>query len=106
MPLLRHADHIVATCLENKNRNFIIFTENVIMKAIRNKGILMYQIEVKLNLIKKKFNPKDGWKVTVDIDSMEMGKGSQQKPEKKEIAEKCWRELNYHILFSSTILNP
>ena len=64
------------------------------MKAIRNKGILMYQIEVKLNLIKKKFNPKDGWNVMVDIDAMEMGTGSLQKPEKREIAEKCWRELN------------
>ena len=53
----------------------------------------MYQIEVKLNLIKKKFNPEDGWKVTVDIDAMEMGKGNQQKPEKGVIAEKCLREL-------------
>lgn len=33
----------------------------------------MYQIQVKLNLIKKEFLPEDGWEVTVDIDAMEMG---------------------------------
>lgn len=44
----------------------------------------MYQLEVKYNLIKNMFNPNHGWDVIVDIDSMERGKGSQNKPEKIE----------------------
>lgn len=46
----------------------------------------MYQIEVKRHLIEKRFHPENGWKVTVDIDAMEMGKGNLNPQEKREIA--------------------
>ena len=48
----------------------------------------MLQIEVKYFLIKNKLNPIDGWKVSTHLDPMELGKGNQNKPEKKEIASK------------------
>lgn len=47
----------------------------------------MYQIEVKYHLILREFPPQDGWKVTVDLDAMEMGKGKQNPPEKRVVAE-------------------
>jgi len=47
----------------------------------------MYQIEIKRHLIEKKFPPDKGWKITTDIDAMEKGKGNQNPPEKREIAE-------------------
>lgn len=46
----------------------------------------LYQIEVKANLIKVAFNPSEGWNVTVDLDAMELGKGKQNSPEKRERA--------------------
>ena len=54
----------------------------------------MYQIEVKRHLIEKRFHPENGWKVTVDIDAMEMGKGNQNSQEKRDIAShhKRWLE--------------
>ena len=56
----------------------------------------MYQIEVKRHLIEKRFHPSDGWNVTVDLDAMEMGKGGQHPPGKREIAlnHRSWMEEN------------
>jgi hypothetical protein len=48
----------------------------------------MYQIEVKRHLIEKRFPPSEGWKVTIDIDAMEMGLGDQNPPEKQAIVNK------------------
>ena len=44
----------------------------------------MYQLEVKRYLIELMFNSSDGWKVSVDIDAMELAKGLQQKDGKKQ----------------------
>lgn len=55
---------------------------------------MLYQLEVKLNLIKVFFNPAGGWRVTVDVDPMERGKGNQQKPEKIERAEAAFEALS------------
>ncbi|CAB1065512.1 hypothetical protein D1BOALGB6SA_10309 [Olavius sp. associated proteobacterium Delta 1] len=54
----------------------------------------MYQVEVKRYLIEHRFHPSDGWSVTVDLDAMEMGKGGQNPPEKREIAlhHRNWME--------------
>ena len=48
----------------------------------------MHQIEVKRYLIEWRFHPHSGWNVTVDLDAMELGKGSQNTQEKRETAEK------------------
>lgn len=48
----------------------------------------MFQIELKLHLVEKLFNPASGWSVTVDIDAMEMAKGGQQPPDKVSVAKK------------------
>jgi hypothetical protein len=53
----------------------------------------MYQLEVKRYLIENKFNPSDGWAVTIDIDAMERAKGSQHKPDKKERVKIAENEL-------------
>jgi hypothetical protein len=47
----------------------------------------MYQIEVKRYLVQQKFSPELGWKVNVDLDAMELGKGDQHPEGKREIAE-------------------
>ena len=47
----------------------------------------MYQVEVKRYLIQQKFPTNQGWKVTVDLDAMELGKGDQHPKGKREIAE-------------------
>jgi len=60
----------------------------------------MYQLEVKRYLIELMFNPSDGWKVSVDIDAMELAKGLQQKDGKKQRvvdAEKKLNELGIEI---------
>jgi hypothetical protein len=61
---------------------------------------MMYQLEVKRYLIELMFNPSDGWKVSVDIDAMELAKGLQQKDGKKQRvvdAEKKLNELGVEI---------
>jgi len=47
----------------------------------------MYQIAVKRYLIEYQFPIRDGWQVTVDLDAMELGKGDQNPPGKRRIAE-------------------
>jgi len=56
----------------------------------------MYQIEVKRHLIEKRFNPSDGWVVTVDLDAMEMGKGPYNTQHKRDSAliHRQWMENN------------
>lgn len=49
----------------------------------------MYQLQVKRWLIAHLFQPIEGWRVTVDIDAMERGKGDQHPAEKKVIAAEC-----------------
>jgi hypothetical protein len=53
----------------------------------------MYQIEVKCYLVSRQFPVRDGWQVTVHLDGMELGKGSQNPPDKRKIAEKCCQKL-------------
>ena len=54
----------------------------------------MYQLEVKQYLVELMFNPSDGWKVTVDIDAMELAKGLQQKDGKKQRVVDAEKKLN------------
>jgi hypothetical protein len=49
----------------------------------------MYQLEVKRWLVAYRFPAMDGWKVTVDIDSMERGVAGQHPPDKRAIASDC-----------------
>jgi hypothetical protein len=56
----------------------------------------MYQIEIKRWLVQHQFNPEFGWRVHVDIDAMERGKGPQNSEEKRiraSIAETALLEL-------------
>lgn len=46
----------------------------------------LYQLEVKLALVRLSFPPAGGWKVHVAVDPMELGKGPQHKPDKAERA--------------------
>lgn len=64
------------------------------------KGETLYQLEVKYWLVKHRFNPCDGWTVTVDVDAMERARGGQHPKDKKarvEEAEKKLRELRVKI---------
>ena len=53
----------------------------------------MYQLEVKLALVRLSFPPASGWRVHVDVDSMERAKGGQHKPDKGERAAAAAAEL-------------
>jgi len=53
----------------------------------------LYQVEVKLALVRLIFSPKAGWRVTVDIDGAEMGKGKQQPRGKASRARGAVRDL-------------
>ncbi|MDP1780176.1 MAG: hypothetical protein Q8K73_07870, partial [Anaerolineales bacterium] len=53
----------------------------------------MYQLEVKRWLVEYRFPPSEGWKVYVDIDSMERANGGQHKPDKKVHAEDAEKAL-------------
>jgi len=60
----------------------------------------MYQLEVKRSLVEHRFSRKDGWSVTVDVDSMERANGGQHPPGKKEavgIAESWLRNDGVEI---------
>ncbi len=54
----------------------------------------MYQVEVKLRLIRKLFSPSQGWVVHCHLDGMELGKGGQQPASKAKIAAQCVAELD------------
>jgi hypothetical protein len=54
----------------------------------------MHQIEVKRNLIRDLFNPSQGWKVYVDLDSMELANGGTHPEGKREVAAKCVEWFN------------
>jgi hypothetical protein len=58
-----------------------------------NHNVLLYQIEVKLALVRGVFSPKAGWRVTVDIDGSEMGKGKQQPRGKGARARTALKEM-------------
>ena len=58
-----------------------------------NRRTPLYQVEVKLALVRRVFSPKAGWKVTVDIDGSEMGKGKQQAHGKAGRARTALKEL-------------
>ena len=69
----------------------------------------MYQIEVKRNLIRHLFHPDNGWKVYVDLDSMEMANGGVHPNGKREAAVSCrqWMEgvgvkIGGHPVFGRT----
>ena len=53
----------------------------------------MYQLEVKRWLVQHRYNPADGWSVTVDIDAMERDADGAHAPGKREIAAECERWL-------------
>jgi hypothetical protein len=42
----------------------------------------VYQLEVKLNLVRLAFPPTAGWRVHVDVDSMERARGGVHRPDK------------------------
>ncbi len=56
----------------------------------------MYQLEVKRWLVDHCFSATEGWKVTVDIDSMERGIAGQHPPDKRAIADECEQWLHDH----------
>jgi len=53
----------------------------------------MYQVELKRALVERLFPAAKGWKVTVDLDAMEMGKGPQNPQRKRLVAKKARRWL-------------
>ena len=60
----------------------------------------MFQIEVKRWLVNYRFPPSGGWRVTVDIDSMERANGgthAEGKAERAREAEKALIELGARI---------
>ena len=58
-----------------------------------NRRAHLYQVEVKLALVRSVFSPKAGWTVRVDIDGSEMGKGKQQPRGKAGRARAALNEL-------------
>jgi len=53
----------------------------------------VYQLETKLYLVEQLFNPKDGWRVRIDVDAMELGKGGRHPRGKAEVAQLCVERL-------------
>lgn len=53
----------------------------------------MYQLEVKRWLVEFCFPLTEGWKVIVDIDSMERGIAGQHPPDKRAIVDECEKWL-------------
>jgi len=53
----------------------------------------MYQLEVKLALVRLCFNPANGWAGTVDVDAMERARGGQHSADKAERAEQAESDL-------------
>lgn len=47
---------------------------------------MLYQLEVKRYLVEHQFPPSRGWKVAVDVDPMELAKGGNHPPDKRERA--------------------
>jgi len=74
-----------ATLLDDWSSGFPVYCRFKSQFGFRD----MYQLQVKRWLIALRFHPRDGWKVTVDIDAMERGNGGQHPPEKKAIAAEC-----------------
>lgn len=54
----------------------------------------MYQIEVKALLVKHRFRPSAGWRVTMDLDAMELGIGGIHPPGKLERAADLKKALH------------
>ncbi len=54
----------------------------------------LYQLEVKRYLVEYRFNPANGWTVSVDVDAMELGHGGKHPADKKDRAHdaKAWLE--------------
>ncbi len=55
--------------------------------ARRADAAVLYQLEVKHTLAQLCFNPANGWRVTVDVGSMERARGGKRAPEKAARAE-------------------
>lgn len=53
----------------------------------------MYQLEVKSALVRHRFNPANGWRVTVDIDAMERAHGGKHASDKSARAAQAEAEL-------------
>jgi hypothetical protein len=37
----------------------------------------VHQLETELYLVEQLFNPEDGWRVRIDVDAIELGKGGR-----------------------------
>lgn len=44
----------------------------------------MYQAEVKARLVANQFNPSEGWRVSVDLDEMELARGGKHPADKAQ----------------------
>jgi len=53
----------------------------------------LYQLEVKLGLVKFVFQQTARWRVTIHVDPMEMGRGGRHPPGKVERANEALRQL-------------
>ena len=53
----------------------------------------MYQAEVKALLVARRFDPGDGWIVTVDLDAMELARGGQHPADKAKRTKAALRQL-------------
>lgn len=53
----------------------------------------VYQIEIKAQLVSKMFPPARGWRVTVDLDAMELARGGQHPADKQAIAQRVKEQL-------------
>ncbi|MBP6773045.1 MAG: hypothetical protein KA154_08620 [Gemmatimonadaceae bacterium] len=53
----------------------------------------MYQAEVKALVVAKRFDPADGWIVTVDLDAMELARGGQHPADKAKRTQAALRQL-------------
>jgi hypothetical protein len=54
----------------------------------------IYQIEVKLNLVRHAFHPASGWRVNVHLDPMELAHGGKHRDGKAERASAAARALD------------
>jgi len=55
--------------------------------------VVLYQVEVKLGLVRHTFQPASGWRVSVDVDGMERAKGGRQPSGKVRRAARALRAL-------------
>jgi hypothetical protein len=72
------------------------FTAGCAMMLGHLGGEGMYQVEVKRYAVEHLFPPSAGWRVVVDLDGMELGKGGHQAPDKQVTAATCMEWFRQH----------